>query len=178
MKRIFVILMLGLGFALVQTALFPKLFPFFFKPDLLLIFVVYIGLNETCLRGSFFSYSLGILQGIFTGGYPALYGLVMVAIFMMVRGATSRFNSESYILLLMIVFCATLLEGGLLVFLLGFFAEAGPIWSVILKRLFPQALLNLGAAYLMIEGVSCLRRNFGRRIDIPGLRNLDNSYES
>ena len=54
-----------------------------------------------------------------------------------------RLNTESSVLLLLLVSVGTLLQGGLIVFALGFFADAGALWTIIFKGLLPQILLNL-----------------------------------
>jgi rod shape-determining protein MreD len=177
MRRISVYFLLGFGFILLQTALFPKILPFYLKPDLLLILIVYLGLNEGHLGGGILSYSLGYLQDVFAGSCPGLYGFAFLVTFLAVRGAADRFNTESSILLQFMVFCGTLLEGGVLIFFLVFFADAAPAWSIILSHLLPQALFNLAAAFLLLKGVIRMQKSFGPRFRLPGLQQLDNHYE-
>jgi rod shape-determining protein MreD len=178
MTRIFVYLLLGISFLVMQTALFPRILPSDLKPDLLLILTIYIGLNEKALRGGILVYTLGCFLDALSGNYPGLYGMVLLVIFLTVRSVVGCLNAESSILLLFMVGCGTLLEAALLIFPLGFFADAGALWSIVLPRLMPQALLNMAAAFLLLKGVTRLQKKFKPRAGIPGLSRLDSRYES
>jgi rod shape-determining protein MreD len=148
------------------------LLPLHFKPDLLLILVVYLGLHEGYVRGGALSYVLGCLQDVFAAGYPGLHGLALLGVFLAVRGVVARLNAESSVLLLLLVAIGTLLQSALLLFALGFFADAGALWVIILKGLLPQILLNLLAAFLLIRITTWLLRRFAPRLKVPGLWRL------
>lgn len=178
MTRVFVILVLGFFFILLQTALFPRILPFALKPDLLLILTVYLGLNEGYVRGGGLAYLMGCFQDVFAGQYLGLYGMAALAVFLIVRGAAGRLNTESSLLLLFLVFCGTFLEGGILFFSLGFFADAGPLLPLFLKHLIPQSLLNLAAAIVLLLIAARLQRHLAPRVEIPGVGRMYNRYES
>ncbi len=178
MRRVFFYFLVGFVFVLLQTAFFPRLLPFHLKPDLLLILVVYLGLNEDFVRGGCLSYALGCLQDAFAGHYLGLYGMALLAVFVTVRGTADRLNTESSVLLLLLVFGGTFLEGGILFFSLGFFADAGPMLPLFLKYLVPQALINLGAAILLLTVAFRLQRALPLGMEIPGLRRLNSRHGS
>jgi rod shape-determining protein MreD len=178
MTRPLVYFLLGFVFLVAQTTLLPALLPLHFKPELLLILVVYLGLNEGYVRGGALSYLLGCLQDVFAAGYPGLYGLAFLGTFLAVRGAVIRLNTESSVLLLLLVAAGTLLQNALLLFALGFFDDAGALWKIILKGLLPQVLLNVAAAFLLIKTTSWLQRRFAPRSKLPGLGRLDSRYGS
>ncbi len=167
---------LGYLFMVLQTAVLPWFFPFHFTPDLILVLIVYLGLNEGYLRGSLLAYLLGSLMDVFAGYYLGLYGLALLATFLAVRGAAGRLNTESSMLLLFMVFCGTLVEG-LLLIILGSLADAGPLWLLIASRLGPQALLNLVAAWVLLRIAAGVQRRMAPRLQIPGLQRLDSRYE-
>jgi len=169
---------LGFVFVVLQTTLLPAMLPLHYKPDLLLILVVYLGLNEGYLRGGTLAYLLGSLQDVFAAGYPGLYGLALLGTFLAVRSAAVRLNTESSVLLLLLVSIGTLLQAALILFALGFFADAGSLWLIILKGLLPQVLLNLLAAFLLIRSATWLQRRFAPRLKLPGLQRLDRRYGS
>jgi len=177
-RRVVAYFLLGLGFLALQSALLPRFLPFETKPDLLLILVIYLGLHEDYLRGAGLSYVLGCLFDVFAGSSPGLYGTAFLATFLAVRGTASQLNTESSILLLFMVFCGSLFQAGILVFPLGFFADAGSLWSIILRHLPSQVLINLVVAYLLLKVVNRLQKRFFPRSRIPGLRRLDSRYES
>jgi rod shape-determining protein MreD len=177
MKRVFGYFFLGFLFVVLQTALFPKVLPYDLKPDLVLILIVYLGLHEGYLRGALLSYVLGCLVDGFAGAYPGLYGMAFLMTFLGVRAVARRFNTENSFLLLFMVVCGTLVEEGLLVFPLGYFADAGPLLQIMLRHFLFQILLNLAAAFLLLTLFSLLQKRFAPRSAIPGLRHLGRRYE-
>jgi rod shape-determining protein MreD len=175
MSRILGYFLIGLGFLLLQSALLPRILPFETKPDLLLILIVYLGLHESYFQGASLSYLLGCFFDVFAGSYPGLYGTAFLVTFLAVRGIASQLNTESSVLLLFMVFCGTLFHAGILIFPLGFFADAGPLWSIILGHLLSQILLNLASAYFLIKATTRMQKRFFPRTRIPGLQRLDRS---
>lgn len=174
--RIAVYFSFGLLFLLFQSALFPRLFPLYLKPDLLLILVVYLGLNENYGSGGLLAYMFGCLLDVFAGSFMGMYGLSFLVIFFTVRGTVSFFNPENPLLLLFLVGCGTLFEAALLL-LLGFLAQAGDLWLIVGRWLLPQVFINLVVAWLLLFFVSWTQRRFPRLV-IPGLSRLDKQYES
>ncbi len=177
MIRIVVYFLLGYFFTLLQTTVFPYIMPIGLRPDLLLVLCVYLGLHESYLRGGIISFLLGILLDVFSGNYPGLYGLALLMTFFIVRGAASRFNIESPLLLLFLVGGGTLVESGIIMFSLGYFAEAGALWTIVLPGLLGQTLLNLGFALVFLLTVSGLQRRHARALGIPGLNRLGVRHE-
>ncbi|NIQ95783.1 MAG: rod shape-determining protein MreD [Desulfuromonadales bacterium] len=174
--RLTIYFLLGLLFMLLQTTIIPWVVPALFKPDLLLILVIYIGLGEPLLRGAALTYLLGMLHDVFAGSYLGLYGLVFLVLFLAARGAMRWFDTENSPLLLAMVFFGTLLKGGLVIFVLGLFADAGQVWPLVLKNLPTQAFASLVAAMLILSGLSRLQRMLGPRWQVPGLQRLDRDH--
>ena len=79
----------GIG-VILQTVIMPTLLQGYYKPDFLLILVVYLGLHEQPLKGGLLVYVMGRcydgLAGVFTG----LHGFVLLGIFLAVRGMLGR----------------------------------------------------------------------------------------
>jgi len=178
MSRIAVYLFLGMVFMLLQTTLFPRLLPVQAKPDLLLILIVYLALSEGYVRGGLLAYLFGGLGDVFSGSCLGLGGLTLLVVFLVVRGSAGRFNTESSLLLLFMVFCGTLLQSALLILSLVFFVDAGTSWLVILGQLLPQIFLNLLAALVLLKGLPWLQKRFAPFLEIPGLQHLDSRYGS
>lgn len=170
MKRLLIYFGFGFTFMLLQTTILPRVIPSFLKPDLLLVLVVYLGLNEDYGRGGVLAYLLGCLQDVFAGNYLGLYGFVFLVTFFAVKGAVRWFNTDNSSLLLLLVFWGTLLEGVLVLFSLGTFAEAGPVWPIVLRNLLPQALTGAAVAFLLLQTLSRWQRRRGPGKRIPGLR--------
>lgn len=178
MTRVLAYFALGFVFILAQTAVVPQILPFHLKPDLLLVLIVYLGLNETYVRGGLLAYILGCLVDVYAGRYLGLHGLALLMTFLVVRGAAGRLNTESSVLLLFLVACGTALQGAILFLSLGFFADGGPPLLLFLGQLLPQALLNLAAALLLLQLTPKLQKLLAPRKDIPGLKHLNNRYGS
>jgi rod shape-determining protein MreD len=158
MKGLLGCLLAGIGLLFLQSAVLPAFLPWQLKPDLLLIMVVYLGFQESSFKAGVATYLLGLLQDTFAGTCLGLYGLVFLIIFLAVKGASGRLNTESPVLLFFIVLCGTLLEALILIFTLGFFAEAGRSWTIIAGGLAWQTLLNLAGAWMLLGARSWLRQ--------------------
>lgn len=176
MKRVACYMLVSFVLMLFQTAIIPRILPGCMKPDLLLVLVVYIGLSEDYFSGGALCWFLGCLEDVFAGGDLGLYGIAFLLVFLSIRAAASRFNTESSILLLVLVFFATLVKGALLVLLLLFFSDTGSQWSLIMEALIPQTLLNTLAAFVLIRAVLAIQKRLAPGTPIPGLQHLDSRY--
>ena len=173
--RILFYALFGLSGLLIQTAVFPRIFPFYLKPDFILILIVYLGISEKYGSGGLFSFGIGLLHDVFAGSAFGLHGMVFLVIFFGVRSTISYFNAENPFLLLFLVFCGTLFQAGLLV-LLGTFAEAGALWQIVLQHLPGQLLINVVSATLLMLIVTYLQKRFFRLV-VPGMQRLDERYD-
>ena len=160
-----------------QTVLLPLLLRGDYKPDLILLLVVYLGLHEGQWRGGLIVYLMGWFFDGVGGAFPGLYGFVLLAIFLAVRGIVTRVNTESSALLLLMVMAGTLLQGALVAFALDFFRRDMGVWAQIAWQLPVQLLLNFFAAFILLKLTVWLQRTFLPRRSLPGLRKLDSRYE-
>jgi len=177
-KRIVYFLLLSFFLIFLQVSVLPCLLPDYFKPDLLLILVLYLGLTSSWLRGGLACWYLGCLQDAFAGNDFGLFGISFLIIFLTVRAGASRFNTESSVLLLVLTFVATFFKGAVLISLLLLFSESGRQWPVILSSLLPEAILNTVCALMILRVFLWLRRRYAHGAGIPGLSHLDRRYES
>lgn len=178
MNRILIYLALaGVGIIL-QTVFMPLVLSGGYKPDLLLILVVYLGLHEGPWRGGLLAYTFGWLYDGVAGAFPGLHGFVLLGIFLAVRGIVTRVNTESSPLLLLLVLAGTVLDSILTAFALDFFSHTARIWPEMAWLLPVQLLLNFTAALILLRITVWLQRTFMPRKDLPGLRKLDSRYES
>ncbi len=173
--RILFYALFGLVGLLIQTAVFPRIFPFYLKPDLILILIVYLGVSEKCGPGGLFSFGIGLLNDVFAGSSFGMYGMIFLLVFFGVRSTISYFNAENPFLLLFLVVCGTLFQSGLVV-LLGTFAEAGDLWQIVLHHLPGQLLMNVVSAAALMTIVTYLQKRFFRFV-VPGLQRLDERYD-
>jgi rod shape-determining protein MreD len=173
--RILFYALFGLVGLLIQTAVFPRIFPFYLKPDLILILIVYIGVSEKDGAGGLVAFCLGLFHDVFAGSAFGMHGMIFLSVFFGVRSTISFFNAENPFLLLFLVVCGTLFQSGLLV-LLGTFAEAGALWQIVLHHLPGQLLINTVSAAMLMLFVTYLQKRFFRLV-IPGMQRLDERYD-
>jgi rod shape-determining protein MreD len=169
--------MAGVGIIL-QTVLLPQIITGDYKPNLLLILVIYLGLHEGPWRGGLLVYLLGWFYDGVAGAFPGLHGFVLLGIFLAVRGIVTRVNTESSPLLLLLVVAGTVLHSALTAFSLDFFSHTARIWPQMVWQLPLQLLLNFIAALILLRITVWLQRTFMPRKNLPGLRKLDSRYES
>ncbi|MGK2906859.1 MAG: rod shape-determining protein MreD [Desulfuromonadales bacterium] len=167
------------GIAVVlQTTLLPLVLPGYYKPDLLLILVIYLGLHEEPQHGVPMVYLLGWCYDGVAGSFPGLNGFLLLGIFLAVRGIVARVNTESSPLLLMLVIAGTVLQSAMVAFALDFFSQTAHIWPQMVWQLPVQLLSNFAAAFVLLRLTVWLQRTFLPRRNLPGLRKLDSRYES
>ncbi|MDH3998951.1 MAG: rod shape-determining protein MreD [Desulfuromonadales bacterium] len=161
-----------------QTALLPVVLPAPYKPDMILILVVYLGLHEEPWRGGLLAYLLGCCYDGVAGGFPGLNGFLLLGIFLAVRGIVTRVNTESSPLLLLLVAAGTLLQTIQAAFALDFFSHVDGVWTLLFRQLPLQLLLNFLTAFVLLQLIVRIQKIFMPRRDLPGLRKLDSHYES
>lgn len=127
---------------LLQTAIFPHYLLDSFHPNLLVIFVVYLGLRSKSRLGSVGAFSLGLLHDCFSGIYFGINGFSYLLIFHVLHKTADRLYTDSRYLMVLTVFLATIATGLLNMLLLFIFSAANGIYATLLPSLIPQALVN------------------------------------
>uniref|UniRef100_UPI003D81475E rod shape-determining protein MreD n=1 Tax=Trichloromonas sp. TaxID=3069249 RepID=UPI003D81475E len=163
---------------ILQTVFMPLLLPGNYKPDFILILVIYLGLHEEPLRGGLLVYLMGWFYDGVAGVFPGLNGFVLLGIFLAVRGIVTRVNTESSPLILLLVVAGTILQSAMVAFALDFFGQTLRFWPQIAWQAPAQVLINFIAALLLLRLTVWLQRTFMPRKSLPGLRKLDSRYES
>lgn len=178
MSRALIYLSLAGIAVILQTVFLPLLLQGYYKPDLILILVIYLGLHEEPRRCGLLVYLLGWCYDGLGGVFPGLNGFILLGIFLAVRGIVTRVNTESSPLLLLLVSVGTVQQSIMVAFALDFFSQSVRIWPQMVWQLPVQLLLNLIAAFILLRVTVGLQRTFIPRKDLPGLRKLDSRYES
>lgn len=108
---------------LLQTTWFSEIFPLFLKPDLMLIFVVYVGTLPYLLSGAVLAGFCGLLYELFSGSPAGLIVLTYFILYFLLKSlAKIILIGESLSFRLLLVFGALILQDllvGLLPFVLG-----------------------------------------------------------
>lgn len=171
MIRVLVLLACALLFLVSQTTLLPLFLPHYFKPELLLLLVVYLCLTENPLRGALLAWGIGLLLDSCGGTHLGLHATIYLSIFITGRSSVQALNTESPLLLLFMVFCASLLQSGLLI-LFGMFADLQRMAPLLLQRATFQGSINVLSAFFLIALITALQRRFASRLLIPGFAHL------
>lgn len=171
MIRVLALLTCALFFLVSQTTLLPALLPHYFKPELLLILVVYLCLTENLLRGALLAWAVGFLLDSCGGIYFGMHATIYLSLFIVGRSSVQALNIESPLLLLFMVFCASLLQSGLLM-LFGIFADLQQMTPLLLQRATFQGSINVLAAFLLLTLITVLQKRFAPRLVIPGFAHL------
>ena len=78
MIRIACYALFGLVGLLIQTSIFPNVLPFQFKPDLILILVVYLGICQKYGYSGVLSFCFGLLYDVFGIRYQLFFTKVFI----------------------------------------------------------------------------------------------------
>lgn len=177
MKQALTFVLLGFGCALVQTAVFPRFLPPLARPELFMILIVFLSISQTALRGGLIAWLLGLLVDVFAAQTLGLHGLVFLVTFFLIKLTERRLNTESSLLLVLLVFGGTLVVRGITAMALLILDEAGRNWQIILGQMATQAFMSALVAAVALLVVRWACRRAGGPTGLPGLRYLDSRYE-
>ncbi len=133
---------------LLQVTVLPSYLADPFKPNLLIIIVVYMGLKGGPM-GGWLAFLLGILNDSFSGIYQGLNGFSYLCIYLFLNITSDRLYTDSRYLMVLVVFLATVVNGLLHLLLLFLFPNTNGIYLSILSGIIPQGLVNALAASLI-----------------------------
>lgn len=132
-----------------QVAVLPVFLRPSFKPDLLLVIMVFMALRSSFQIGAPLSWLLGLLNDIFTGLYLGLNAITFLIVFILIRSVSDRLYADSDLLFVLTVGGATLAGFALnLLLLVTMTASPEIVYSMILDFM-PRLLVNLFAASLV-----------------------------
>jgi rod shape-determining protein MreD len=164
MRRIFLPLLVGVLLLILQTTLLP-FFPIHrIRPDILLIFTLYLGLSFPPLSGGFLAFFMGYLMDLFSGNALGFYTLSRPLVFFAAQFFRERFYMEGSYSRFLFAFVYSMLEGFLIFILMNAFHSTplGNLYPLLLTFLLPQsfftALVTPALFFLFQQGSSFLFR--------------------
>ncbi len=142
MKKIFLALFLGILLFALQSTLFT-LSPFNrFRPDLILTFILLLGLSFPPLSGGLIAFFLGYGMDLFSGNMFGLYTLTRPLLFFLAQSFKNHLYLERSFFQFLFVFLFSWIEGLLILLLLRILNPES--WEVLLSLLgsffLPQSL--------------------------------------
>ena len=169
MRGFFLFLLAGIFFALLQSSVFPLFLSPNWRPNLILLLILYLGLSENLSRALIAGLLLGAIHDSFCGPSLGLYVSVYLVIILATRALTEQLNIESPPLLLLLIAGGTLLQNLLLGFYLTLFAETASVLHILLPAIPAQLFTNLCFAAVLLFLLLRFQRFFGYRSGLAGL---------
>ncbi|SNB44694.1 rod shape-determining protein MreD [Geobacter sp. DSM 9736] len=136
---------------LLQVTLLPRWVADPFQPNLLIVFVVYLGLRGGGRADWTLVLLLGLIQDSFSGIYLGLHGFCYLLVYLFLKSVADRVYADSSRLVILMVFIATVVTGLLQILLLSMFSAAPGIYASIFYALVPQGLVSALAASVMVS---------------------------
>ena len=169
MRGFFLFLFTGIFFVLLQSSVLPLFFSPNWRPNLILILILYLGLSENLSRAVIAGLLLGAIQDSFCGPSLGLYVSVYLVIVLATRLVAEQLNAESPPLLILLIAAGTLLQNLLIGFYLTVFAEAAPVLHILLPAIPKQILANMIFAAILLFLLLRFQCFFGYRSGLAGL---------
>lgn len=122
------VILLGFGALIVQTAVATLISVHPFAPNMMLPFAIFLGISAEVhiVRGAFICFVLGYLLDAFCGSPMGLQTFILVASFMVARGARLRLVPQGAGFQILLTFAMALLSGGVLLALRAIFDRRAP----------------------------------------------------
>jgi len=133
----------------IQVSLLPVFIRPPFKPDLLLIIMVYISLRGSFGAGATMATLLGMLNDVFSGLYLGLNAATFLISFLVIRSVSDRLYADSAILFVLTVAGVTLTVFTLNLLLVIMFTTSPGIAYSMLSDIFPRLLVNAFVASIV-----------------------------
>lgn len=138
-----------LGIVLLETSVLPHYLTPLFKPDLLLIMMVFLALRTPLATSLPAAYGLGLLKDCLSGLYLGLNAFSFLVVYLVLKLLSDRLYVQNALLLVITVTAATLATMILNILLLTIFSEASGMFSLFMNSLIPHLLMNAFVASLI-----------------------------
>lgn len=127
---------------ILQVTVLPAFLADPFKPNLILIAVVWLGLKGSPCWGAALSYLLGIALDAASGICFGLNGFSALATFFILQNISHRLYTDSRYLMTLAVFVATVGTGMAHLLLMALFSVSDDIYATLLGSLLPHSVVN------------------------------------
>jgi rod shape-determining protein MreD len=135
---------------IIQTTILPVYIIPQFKPDLLLICMVYLALRSPSVpAGAFIAWILGLLKDVFSALYFGMNAFSFLLIYLFIKHIADRLYAESSLLFVITITLAGFASVTLNFLLLLMFDQSSGIFYSMSAGLIPHLLVNAFAASLV-----------------------------
>jgi rod shape-determining protein MreD len=132
-----------------QTSVLPVHMADSFKPDLLMVAMVYLALRSSVVPGALLAWILGLIKDVFSGLYLGLNAFSFLIIFLVIKSISDLLYAESGELFVVTVSAATLACVTVNLILLLMLTYTPGITYSMIAGLLPHLLANAFAASLV-----------------------------
>lgn len=141
----------------IQVSLLPVFILPPFKPDLLLVIMVFIALRSSFETGAPLAWLLGIINDIFSGLYLGLNAAAFLISFLIIKSISDRLYADSAILFVLTVIGVTLAGFTFNLLLIVVFTTSPGIAYSMFSDIFPRLLVNAFIASIVaaFPGFDC-----------------------
>jgi len=146
--NILVLVVVGVIF---QVNIFPAYLADPFKPNVLLIFVVYFGFRSSLRFGAPGSFLLGLIQDSFSGMYFGLNAFSFLFIFTLYHAVAARLYTGSKALLVLGTLLAIIINACIQFLLLLVFSASDGAFFAIFGVILPQALTTALVSLFVVQ---------------------------
>ena len=145
-----------------QVAVLPVFLRPSFKPDLLLVIMVFIALRTSFEVGAPLSWLLGLFNDVFSGLYLGLNAITFLIVFLFIRSVSDRLYADSALLFVLAVAGVTFAGFTLSLLLLVMLTASPGIAYSMISDIVPRLLINSFVASLVT-----LFPGFDRQLEAP-----------
>ena len=140
---------LVLGIVLLQTSVLPGYLMSLYKPDLLLILMVFLALRAPIATSLPAAYGLGLLKDCLSGLYFGLNAFSFLIIYLVLKLLSYRLYVQNSFLMVLTVTASTFASMLINILLLSVFSESTGLISSLITSLIPHLLMNAFVASLV-----------------------------
>jgi rod shape-determining protein MreD len=134
---------------IIQVSLLPVFIMPSFKPDLLLVIMVFLALRGSFEAGAPLAWLLGMLSDVYSGLYLGLNALSFLISFFVIKSVSDRLYADSAILFVLTVAGVTVAGFTLNLLLIVMFTSSPGIVYSMFADLFPRLLVNAFVASIV-----------------------------
>lgn len=133
---------------LLQTSVLPNYLISLYKPDLLLVLMVFLALRAPISTSLPAAYGLGLLKDCLSGLYFGLNAFSFLIVYLVLKMLSDRLYVQNSFLLVLTVSVSTVATMLINVLLLSIFSESAGLISSLMTALIPHLLMNAFVASL------------------------------
>lgn len=152
MRRCLIYIIVAGGFLLFQSSLLPLMLEPQWRPNLIVILVLILGIGEKPLPAMMTVLFIGALQDSMGGSTVGLHLSACLFIFILARLTAERLNVESPALLLLMLVGANMTYGLLVAFVMTTYTDPATIVYLLITTL-PQQTLSTILVFFVLMGI-------------------------